>query len=69
MEVSKMTERYLEDYAAGQTFGSPGRLQVDKERILALPPISIHSPSISMKRPLAAACFADWPRAVGTPRR
>lgn len=27
-----MTERYLEDFAAGQTFGS-GRLRVDKERI------------------------------------
>jgi acyl dehydratase len=28
-----MTERYLEDYAAGQRFGSPRSLQVDKERI------------------------------------
>lgn len=27
-----MTERYLEDYAVAQTFGS-GRLRVDKERI------------------------------------
>ena len=27
-----MNERYLEDFAAGQTFGS-GRLRVDKERI------------------------------------
>ena len=27
-----MSERYLEDFAAGQTFGS-GRLRVDKERI------------------------------------
>jgi len=27
-----MTERYLEDFAAGQTFGS-GRLRIDKERI------------------------------------
>ncbi len=27
-----MTERYLEDFAVGQTFGS-GRLQVEKERI------------------------------------
>jgi acyl dehydratase len=27
-----MTERYLEDFAVGQTFGS-GRLKVDKERI------------------------------------
>jgi acyl dehydratase len=30
-----MTERYLEDYAAGQRFGSPRSLQVDKERIKA----------------------------------
>ena len=29
-----MTERYLEDYAVGQTFGS-GRMRVDKERIKA----------------------------------
>jgi acyl dehydratase len=29
-----MTERYLEDYVAGQTFGS-GRIRVDKERIKA----------------------------------
>ena len=29
-----MTERYLEDFAAGQTFGS-GRLAVEKERIKA----------------------------------
>jgi acyl dehydratase len=28
----KMSERYLEDFAVGQTFGS-GRLRVDKERI------------------------------------
>jgi len=27
-----MTERYLEDFAVGQTFGS-GRLRIDKERI------------------------------------
>jgi acyl dehydratase len=30
-----MTERYLEDYAAGQRFGSPRSLQVDRERIKA----------------------------------
>src|SRR5262245_17208549 len=29
-----MTERYLEDYAVGQTFGS-GRIRVDEERIKA----------------------------------
>jgi hypothetical protein len=27
-----MTDRYLEDFAVGQTFGS-GRLRIDKERI------------------------------------
>src|SRR5213594_2662981 len=33
-EAAAMTGRYLEDFAAGQTFGS-GRLRVDKERIKA----------------------------------
>ena len=28
-----MTERYLEDYAVGQTFGSSGRLRIEQERI------------------------------------
>jgi acyl dehydratase len=27
-----MTERYLEDYAVGQTFGSSGRLRIEQER-------------------------------------
>jgi acyl dehydratase len=30
-----MTERYLEDYAVGQTFGSSGRLRIEQERIKA----------------------------------
>jgi acyl dehydratase len=30
----EMSERYLEDFAVGQTFGS-GRLHIDKERIMA----------------------------------
>lgn len=30
-----MTERFLEDYAAGQTFGSSGNLRIDGERIKA----------------------------------
>jgi hypothetical protein len=30
----KISERYLEDFAVGQTFGS-GRLRVDKEQIKA----------------------------------
>src|SRR5256712_9744431 len=33
-EAAAMTERYLEDFAVGQTFGS-GRLRVEKERIKA----------------------------------
>jgi acyl dehydratase len=33
-EIVKMTERYLEDFAVGQTFGS-GRLRIDKEQIKA----------------------------------
>jgi acyl dehydratase len=28
-----MTEKYLEDYAVGQTFGSSGRLRIERERI------------------------------------
>src|SRR2546427_10971667 len=31
-EAAAMTERYLEDFAVGQTFGS-GRLRIDEERI------------------------------------
>jgi acyl dehydratase len=30
-----MTERYLEDYAVGQTFGASGRLRIEQERIKA----------------------------------
>ena len=30
-----MTERYLEDYAVGQTFGSAGHFRIDNERINA----------------------------------
>ena len=30
-----MTERYLEDFTAGQTFGS-GRLRIDEEQITRL---------------------------------
>ena len=45
-----MTERYLEDYAVGQTFGS-GRLCVEKERIKTfaaefdLQPLTVHRPA------------------------
>ena len=28
-----MSERYLEDFAAGQTFAGPGRIRIEKERI------------------------------------
>ena len=28
-----MTERFLEDFAVGQTFGGSGRIQIDTERI------------------------------------
>lgn len=31
-----MTERYLEDFTAGQTFGS-GRLRIDEEQIGSIP--------------------------------
>ena len=32
--MNQLSERYLEDFAVGQTFGS-GRLPIDKERIFA----------------------------------
>jgi acyl dehydratase len=32
--MNQLSERYLEDFAVGQTFGS-GRLRIDKERIFA----------------------------------
>src|ERR1700693_1034905 len=32
--MNQFSERYLEDFAVGQTFGS-GRLRIDKERIFA----------------------------------
>ena len=32
--MNELSERYLEDFAVGQTFGS-GRLRIDKERVLA----------------------------------
>src|ERR1700726_5066688 len=32
--MNQLSERYLEDFAVGQTFGS-GRLRIEKERILA----------------------------------
>jgi acyl dehydratase len=32
--MNQLSERYLEDFAVGQTFGS-GRLKIDKERVLA----------------------------------
>src|SRR5260370_3117646 len=32
--MNQLSERYLEDFAVGQTFGS-GRLRIDKERALA----------------------------------
>src|SRR5260370_42323462 len=32
--MNQLNERYLEDFAVGQTFG-PGRLRIDKERVLA----------------------------------
>ena len=32
--MNQLSERYLEDFEVGQTFGS-GRLRIDKERVLA----------------------------------
>ena len=63
-----MTERYLEDFAIGQAFGS-GKIRIDKERVKASPPSSIRSLSTSMRRRRAARSSMGWPRAAGTPPR
>ena len=56
--MNQLSERYLEDFAVGQTFGS-GRLRIEGERALASLPSSIRSLSISMRRRRAARFLAD----------
>jgi len=59
-----MAERYLEDFAVGQTYGS-SRLQIDEERIKSLLRNSIRSRSISTPPRRSTRSFTVWQRAVG----
>ena len=64
-----MTERYLEDFAIGQTFGS-GKIRIDKERAKAFAAEFDPQPfPISMRRRRAARSSVGWPRVAGTPPR
>lgn len=60
-----MSDRYLEDFAVGQTFGS-GRLAVDEERIKSFAAEFDPQPFTSTSRPRKARYFAGWPQAAGT---
>jgi hypothetical protein len=51
--MNQLSERYLEDFAVGQTFGSM-RLRIDGERPSRSRPSSTRSPFMSMKRRRAA---------------
>src|SRR5438034_5918041 len=67
-----MTERYLEDFAVGQTFGS-GRLRVDEERIKAFAaefdPQPFHLDAEAARRSLFGGLAASgWHTAAVTMR-
>ena len=51
--MNQLSERYLQDFAVGQTFGSR-RLRIDGERAIAFAAEFVRSPSTSMKRRRAA---------------
>ena len=63
-----MSERYLEDFAVGQTFGS-GRLRIEEERIKSF--AAEFDPQPFHLDPVAAqhTIFAVWQLAGGTPLR
>ena len=63
-----MTERYLEDFAIGQAFGS-GKIRINKERAKAFAAEFDRSLSTSMRRRRAARSSMGWLRAAGTPPR
>ena len=63
-----MTERYLEDFAIGQAFGS-GKIRIDKERAKAFAAEFDPQPFTSMRRRRAARSSMGSPRAAGTPPR
>ena len=68
----KMTEQYLEDFAAGQVFGS-GRLRVDKEQIIAyarqFDPQPYHlDEEAARKSPFRGLAASGWHTAAMTMR-
>jgi hypothetical protein len=60
-----MTERYLEDFAVGQTFGS-GRLRIDAERIKTFAAEFDPQPFHLNERAAQGTVFRDWRQAAGT---
>ena len=67
-----MSERYLEDFAVGQTFGS-GRLRIDKERVLAFAaefdPQPFHLDEAAARRSIFGGLAASgWATAAVTMR-
>src|SRR5258708_25772273 len=70
--MNQLSERYLEDFAAGQTFGS-GRLRIDGERALAFAaefdPQPFHLNEAAARRSIFAGLTASgWHTAAVTMR-
>ena len=63
-----MTERYLEDFAIGQAFGS-GKIRIDKERAKAFAAEFDPQPFHLDEEAAPAPSSMGWPRAAGTPPR
>jgi acyl dehydratase len=63
-----MRERYLEDFAVGQIFGS-GRLVIDKERIKSFAAEFDPQPFHLDEMLRRTRSFADSRQAAGTPQR
>jgi len=62
--MNQLSERYLEDFAVGQTFGS-GRPGIDEDRALAFSASSILTPCTSRGRRRTARFSVDRPPAAG----
>ena len=70
--MTELRERYLEDYAVGQTFGS-GRLRIDRERTLAFAaefdPQPFHLDEVAARRSIFGGLTASgWHTAALTMR-
>jgi len=70
--MNQLSERYLEDFAVGQTFGS-GRLHIDKERVLAFAaefdPQPFHLDEAAARRSIFGGLAASgWHTAAATMR-